>query len=260
MRLNFTWVQSGPITGTLEKELFDFRVDTHQETLMNVRRMMKLGASVRLIVPLILLSALAVAVPIVPAGVTFSCPAGAPCRGNTYAVWIDGQVGNIVTMGIAIDTSLADFLVLNVGYISDIAFKPANWATITGVTLTDVTGGTGSWGYVPGGLGATGCGASGVGYHCFAGNPDLQFNGGDVLVWLISMNAPNGIGADISLKHLFHNAQGEKVGDLLSWAVPVQDEFAPPPPPEIPEPSTLGLLGAGLAVLAYRARGRKASN
>jgi hypothetical protein len=124
-----------------------------------------------------------------------------------------------------------------------------------GVTGIDYSSGPkgADWDITPGGLDASGCNGSGN-FVCFGGTPIALTND---MTWVFSytggtldLGLPSGNNDGLFGPHLkvtFLNDDGEKVGTLLSQTVPV------------PEPETYAMMLAGLGLMGFVARRRRAS-
>lgn len=139
------------------------------------------------------------------------------------------------------------------GFIDAAAIKVSS--SVFNSSLFDAPGGTGNWNLVPGGIDAGGCSGTGGGFDCAdwvavgAGIP-IGFNGG-ILSWTFNQTINNGIlftdPLTSSIKARYVNSNGRKVGALVSENITLQ---------QVPEPSTLHLLGSGLLGLVYFGRKR----
>ena len=131
--------------------------------------------------------------------------------------------------------------------IDDVSFKVS--ANLDGQTLLSAPGGTENWTALFGGISAGGCqGIAANGFGC--ATPDsndvatLPFAG--VYEWIFHAFVPTGASLktdpfDASVKARFVDADGSKVGDLVSEGITLQ---------VIPEPTTALLLLGGLAGIA----------
>jgi hypothetical protein len=122
-----------------------------------------------------------------------------------------------------------------------------------------------TWNVLENGISAGGCGGSGNGFWCAnsAGFGAERGGLGSTDTWVFLMNINNalpnlaGVVAG-SFKAQFVNADGGKVGSLLSEDVSFTFD-SPPTPPDVntPEPATLIMFGTGLAAIATALRRRK---
>ena len=149
-------------------------------------------------------------------------------------------------------------------YINAIAMK------LNGVThdaLPTVSGPDGGpWTVLNLGLSASGCNGSAAGFFCANSTGSGAAHSGpgdsDTWVFLLDLNAALGPTQTVHFKGHFVDANGNKVGDLIS------DDFTanlfeepncgsgPCTPTAVPEPASLLLMGAGLTLLATRLRKR----
>lgn len=131
--------------------------------------------------------------------------------------------------------------------IDDVSFKVS--ANLNGQTLLDAPGGAGNWTALFGGISAAGCeGIASSGFGCATSDSSsvatLPFAG--IYEWIFHAFVPTGAllktdPFDASIKARFVDADGGKVGDLVSEGITLQ---------VIPEPTTALLLLGGLAGLA----------
>jgi hypothetical protein len=186
---------------------------------------------------MILAVLLAIGLVAVPANATVVEIEGCPsCFGSTYELNIVGT-GPSYTATLTIDTS---------GYtgpathISAVNFKASS--DVSSMTLTSAPGGTAAWATGEANIGNAGCGGGGEGFVCSqdAAAPGAALGGTLVWSWNFTPTGslfPDLLGAHIGAK--YNNASGTLNGQIMS------EEFA-----QVPEPSTLLLLGTGLLGLA----------
>jgi hypothetical protein len=132
-------------------------------------------------------------------------------------------------------------------------------SSTVGATLFSAPYGTGSWTVVGGGISATGCQGNGGGFECadWTGAGVGAAITGTFMTWAFDITMNNGIlntsnlGAEVKVQYV--NADGVKVGDLVSENITLQ---VGRPPNEVPEPQTLALLGLGLLGIALSRRRR----
>jgi len=179
-----------------------------------------------------------------------SCPT---CQGSIYTLSYSGfalpdfdPLHETFGITLTIDTS---------GYwgggvaIDAVAIKVS--PSVFSSSLVTAPGGVGNWVLVPGGLNAGGCSGNGGGFDCadwIALGPGASVGG--ILAWTFDQTINNNtlITSPLgdSIKARYVNANGNKIGALVSEAITLQT----------PEPSTLLLLGSGLAGLGLWGRKR----
>lgn len=147
-------------------------------------------------------------------------------------------------------------------YIDQVAIKVSS--SVFAASLVDAPGGASMWQLVQGGLAANGCRDNGSSFECV--NSTSSLNGGKGVVinpspdlggidyaWVFDITVNNGglfsPPKDASVKARFVDANGSKVGDLVSEHVALS---------AVPLPGTFSMVLAGLGVLAGIAR-RKTS-
>jgi hypothetical protein len=201
--------------------------------------------------------------------VSFSCPSD--CNGNGYAIFAQpiAEGSTTYNFGVIIDTS--GYTGGSPGWLAAVAWK--NFATTysdftTLQTYTSESGDGMSWAMAAfdwgpplvNELNANGCGGGDSGGVCFESG-GFQFTPGQFIQLVATAVIPVGFNETSHLKYLFIDEAGKKVGGLGSFDIPVQlvppDDFAPPPPGEVPEPATLAMMGAGLGLLGALSRLRK---
>jgi hypothetical protein len=179
------------------------------------------------------------------------------CQGSIYELLYDPTpVGTTATSTIYEITLRID----TTGYtgtgvrIDDVAFKVS--ANLNGQTLLDAPGGVGNWTALFGGINAAGCqGNSSSGFGCATSDSTsvatLPFAG--IYEWVFNAFVPLSESLktdpfDASIKARYVDANGIKVGDLVSEGITLQ---------VIPEPGTALLLLGGLAGLSGFGRSRR---
>lgn len=179
--------------------------------------------------------------------------------GNTNTAWdvtlsLIDDVNNIYRLtATATYGGAADFV-----FINAIAFKIDAFVNNYDATPT-VTGPAESpWTVLGGGINAGGCSGSGNGFFCanstgFGATHGI--GGTDTWMFLLNVNnsLPNIVTSPGSFKVQFTDAEGNKVGALLSEGV----TYGTPTDLSTPEPATLVLFGTGLAAVATAIRRRR---
>jgi len=148
-------------------------------------------------------------------------------------------------------------------FLDQVAIKASS--SLVSASLFAAPGGTSAWALAAGGINANGCSGSGGGFECANSTAILNSGRG------VAINAGNGVGIDYSwtfdltmnngalitsvggdsVKARFVDANGVKVGDLVSEGITLTSP--------IPEPETYAMLLAGLGLLGFAARRRKAT-
>ena len=154
----------------------------------------------------------------------------------------------------------------NYAFINAIAMKFDGLSYDTPLLTSEPDGGP--WTSLFGGLsnnGAGGCNGTGNGYFCAdsAGFGADHSGAGDPDTWvfLIDLTAPLGDTLTGNFKAHFVDANGNKVGDVLSenFSATLGGEFGPTSvPTAVPEPASLLLMGTGLSLVAMRLRRKRA--
>lgn len=181
----------------------------------------------------------------------FSCGGGSKCDGNSYALYVTSHVGDtwqlefdIKVLGTYTGNKWSD--VVNAVEIKNFAPVFTNASLIFGPSTTK--SGT-SWFFdTVNELGANGCAQGNSDPACIqaqgAGvNPGATFTDGDILSWLIQFHATT-LNDTATIKYLYMDTSGKKVGDLGSWEIGIQRQ--------VPEPATLALMGLGLFGIGVR--------
>src|SRR5882672_153920 len=149
-------------------------------------------------------------------------------------------------------------------FLDQVAIKVSS--SLVSASRFAAPGGTSAWSLAAGGLNANGCSGSGGGFECANSTAILNFGKG------VAINPGNGVGIDYSwtfdltmnngalitsvggdsIKARFVNANGAKVGDLVSEGATLTTITSP-----IPEPETYAMLLAGLGLMGFVARRRQ---
>jgi hypothetical protein len=151
--------------------------------------------------------------------------------------------------------------------IKGLAIIPDNQKSFTSASLTGHPS-TGTWSYQAGGLNATGCDGSGVGYICAAstgtGSHLFSFpvGGGaatpNLLVWQFTIiGTPPSLGNTAHLKYTYVDLSGNHIGSVGSFDIAIQcigGTGCDAAPTSAPEPVTSALIGSGLVGLYFLRR------
>jgi PEP-CTERM motif len=169
------------------------------------------------------------------------------CQGSIYTLLNMGEVSSTATT----ETFQIQLLVDTSGYngggsaLDAVSVKVApNDAT---ATIVSAPGGAGAWTETDGGLNANGCSGAGGGFVCAqnaAQTAALVPDG--TYAWVFDITIPTGTlftnPDQSSVKARYVDADGNKIGDLVSENITLQTGV-------VPEPGTVLLLGSGLAGL-----------
>jgi len=178
------------------------------------------------------------------------------CQGSIYELLYNpvpiGQDGDSTQYGIVLRIDTAGYTGDGAN-IDDVSFKIS--PKLDGLLLTDAPGGAGDWSTLLGGISAGGCqGNVNDGFGCTTSDDDsnatLPFAG--IYQWLFIADVPTGTlftdPFEASIKARYVDADGEKIGDLVSEPITLQ---------VVPEPGTALLLAFGLAGLARAGSARR---
>lgn len=193
------------------------------------------------------------------AGPVYSCGGGSACNGNLYAVWVVSQTATsyVLDVGIQATTSYTGSVV---DAINGLAIIPDNQGSFTAGSL--LSNPLGTWTKQSGGLGASGCDGSGVGFICAraigSGAHLFSFSMGaaspNTLIWQFQINGkPPSLGDTAQLKYHFDHFGGIGVSDSGSFNVGIQCiggsgciGISNSDIQAAPEPVTSALVGSGL--------------
>jgi len=200
--------------------------------------------------------------------ITFSCTDGSACNGATYALAMTdfqdlGSGNYFYEMVYGIDT--AGYNGNSTDYLRAISFKNVV-DNFSDLTLIDAPGGASNWELVARGLNAGGCKDQGEDAACAQALSGLNAGYGmpvspaQQYFWTFTFNSTDGTAnATGHIKYQYVTStlgqKGfDKIGSIGSWDIPLQ---IPPPPPSVPEPTSVLLLGIGVCAVAV---GRRLSN
>src|SRR5262245_19441866 len=170
------------------------------------------------------------------------------CQGATY--WLEEKPlgGSTFQVNLFIDTSTLDLP--GAVAIADVAPKVSNSLTSASLITAPTGSVVGDWlDHANVGLNAGGCSGGGSGFDCTAwtglvtGGVGVPIGG--LLEWQWNMVLGGAVQDPGSIKVRYVDANGNKIGDLVSEDIPVQRCDLPEGcgPKKIPEPSALALLG-----------------
>lgn len=180
------------------------------------------------------------------------------CQGSIYTLDITKANFDLNLLDGVSDTYLVTLSINTTGYtgggvaIDEVAVKISSGIDGTPLLLA-APGSTLDWGLLSGGIGALGCNGTGGGYECsyWSGAGGSAATIPNVLTWTFAIDISGAVFSFDSIdpnllpsiKVRYVDDTGKKVGSLVSE--------------KVPEPTTLGLLGVGVAVGVLRRRGLK---
>ena len=176
----------------------------------------------------------------------YSCAPGAECNGNEYGVSVLSHVG--ITYQLQYDIHVLNTYTGNKWTDVVAAVSLKNFVgTYSNFSLISAPGGLNNWNLSQLELNAGGCGGGPSGGLCAEAimpYTGAAFLAGDILSWVFQFDTLDALSGTASIKYLYEDVNGKKVGSLGSWTI------------NVPEPSTLILLGSGLIGLGILGRKR----
>jgi hypothetical protein len=185
--------------------------------------------------------------------ITYACPGGSlECRGQTFAVWLDGSGADYFDIAFSIDTT---GFTGPPSYAFGVEVKDLYDSTGKSIygslSLTAAPGGTGSWKVDTTQLSQSCEGAAKTDTACAvwkSTGPGYGFAVGETLTWIFRIATtiePDAMG---HVKYWYKDGSGRKTAGLLSADLGIQR------PTQVPEPGTLtfALFGLGAIGAALR--------